>query len=33
MDSNGNPGTGEGTGVTVPVETTRIVVVAVVERV
>jgi hypothetical protein len=33
MDSIGNPGIGEGTGVTVPVVTTRIVDVAVVEKV
>jgi hypothetical protein len=33
MDSNGNPGTGEGTGATVPVVTTTVVDVAVVETV
>jgi hypothetical protein len=33
MDSNGNPGIGEGVGATVPVETTRTVDVAVVEKV
>jgi hypothetical protein len=33
MDSNGNPGTGEGTGATVPVVTVRIVDVVVVETV